>query len=361
MPPLHAAVGHAAGGEARLHGGLLARGLEVNGTDGFRGVQARSASSSAGATCIWALTTALCHEPMPGPRRAASSRKLEYADARPPLRHAGAGRARQGDLREHLGGAPLVAPSSATDLRTAELRPLHRPLLPRLERRRARADQALQAHLGRDRHRVRRRATSWYEVNYSGNQEQMRLDMLSFAGVARRSPRRHGELVEQCLADYDLDGWTAGPWVDGERGLSGPGRSRTGVPGRHRRPSSVTGAGPALRGPGRMTGPLPPSLRPAPALPGARRPGPGGYGCRRRWERSRRRARPPWRAATPSRGATDSAHGWKARAGARPPWRAPASSGGTAAADRSEEWRRRSPSLAGVDVVVGRYGCRPRS
>ena len=52
----------------------------------------------------------------------------------------------------------------------------------------------------------------WYEINYSGNQEQMRLDMLRFAGI-RGITGAADDLVTQCLSEYDLDGWTGGPWV----------------------------------------------------------------------------------------------------------------------------------------------------
>jgi hypothetical protein len=45
----------------------------------------------------------------------------------------------------------------------------------------------------------------WYEVNYSGNQEQMRLDMLRFSGIRGISARQR-ELVDTCLADYDVEG-----------------------------------------------------------------------------------------------------------------------------------------------------------
>ncbi|MEA2318491.1 MAG: paerucumarin biosynthesis protein PvcC, partial [Solirubrobacteraceae bacterium] len=54
----------------------------------------------------------------------------------------------------------------------------------------------------------------WYEINYSGNQEQMRLDMARFAGV-RGLTDGFDALVEQCLSEYDLDGWAGGPWLDG--------------------------------------------------------------------------------------------------------------------------------------------------
>jgi 4-hydroxyphenylacetate 3-monooxygenase len=42
----------------------------------------------------------------------------------------------------------------------------------------------------------------------------MRLDMLRFSGI-RGVMERADDLVEQCLADYDLDGWTDGTWLAG--------------------------------------------------------------------------------------------------------------------------------------------------
>jgi 4-hydroxyphenylacetate 3-monooxygenase len=40
----------------------------------------------------------------------------------------------------------------------------------------------------------------------------MRLDMLRFSQI-RGIAGRQRDLVESCLADYDLDGWTRGPWI----------------------------------------------------------------------------------------------------------------------------------------------------
>lgn len=45
----------------------------------------------------------------------------------------------------------------------------------------------------------------------SGNQEQMRLDMARFAGI-RGLTQEFDDLVEQCLSEYDLDGWTSDIW-----------------------------------------------------------------------------------------------------------------------------------------------------
>ena len=192
--------------------GLLARGLKANGTDGFRGVQAKLGEVVGWRNLIWALTAALCHEPMPGPGESVVP-KLEYATlvrlfgtmAVPHVRAI---------FAEILGGAPLVTPSSARDLQSEQLRPL--------------IDRFYRGSTGDAHDRVKLfkliwdavgtefgSRHEWYEINYSGNQEQMRLDMLRFSGI-RGVMEQADELVAQCLSEYDLDGWTDGPWLDGD-------------------------------------------------------------------------------------------------------------------------------------------------
>ena len=50
-----------------------------------------------------------------------------------------------------------------------------------------------------------------YERNYAGNHEQIRVDAVSFARRTGVLDQCAG-LVDQCLADYDLDGWTTDTW-----------------------------------------------------------------------------------------------------------------------------------------------------
>ena len=45
-----------------------------------------------------------------------------------------------------------------------------------------------------------------YERNYAGNQDQQRLDALSWC-EARGDGARYRAMVDRCLDDYDLDGW----------------------------------------------------------------------------------------------------------------------------------------------------------
>ena len=46
-----------------------------------------------------------------------------------------------------------------------------------------------------------------YERNYAGNHENIRMEML-FTAMANGSADACKGLAEQCLQEYDLDGWT---------------------------------------------------------------------------------------------------------------------------------------------------------
>jgi 4-hydroxyphenylacetate 3-monooxygenase len=189
--------------------GLLARGLRANGTDQFRGVQARLGELIGWRNLIWSITSTLCHETQEGPGGSVVP-ALEYAvlirlfgtQAFPKAREI---------FTELLGGAPLVVPSSNSDLRHAELRPL--------------IDRFYRGSSGDAHDRIKLfkliwdavgsefgSRHAWYEVNYSGNQDQMRLDVLRFAQV-RGLADQFDDLVGACLSEYDLDGWTDDTWV----------------------------------------------------------------------------------------------------------------------------------------------------
>ena len=84
--------------------------LEANGTDDFRGVQAALGELVGWRNLIWALTTALCHDPQPGPggtrrSRSSSTPTLSVSSARWPWPAV-----QRAIFDEILGGAPLVDP-----------------------------------------------------------------------------------------------------------------------------------------------------------------------------------------------------------------------------------------------------------
>jgi len=188
--------------------GLLARGLEMNGTSEFRGVQAALGDVVAWRTLLWTMTTAMAAEPQPGP----GGTVIPRADYAATLRvfSTSAWPAVKEVFENVLGGAPIVAPSGREDLLSPELRPLidrdyrgtGASALERIKLFKLVWD-AIGTEFG-GRHEL-------YERNYAGNHEQVRMDALKFA-------RRTGaldrciELVDRCLADYDLDGWTGDTW-----------------------------------------------------------------------------------------------------------------------------------------------------
>ena len=188
--------------------GLLARGLEMNGTSEFRGVQAALGEVVAWRTMLWTMTTAMAAEPQPGPGGSAIPRADYAATLR--VFSTSAWPAVKEVFENVLGGAPIVAPSGREDLLSPELRPLidryyrgtGASALERIKLFKLVWD-AIGTEFG-GRHEL-------YERNYAGNHEQVRMDAVKFA-------RRTGaldkciELVDRCLADYDLDGWTGDTW-----------------------------------------------------------------------------------------------------------------------------------------------------
>ena len=188
--------------------GLISRALEMNGTDGFRGVQAELGELFAWRTLMWSITTALVHDTQPGPGESIVPKsdiamlvRLFGTLAAPRFNEIAA---------EILGGSPLLTPSSVEDMRSEELR----PLIDRFYRGasgdahdRVKLFKLLWDAMGSEfgaRH-------EWYERNYGGSAELVRLDALRFAqrGGGLEACR---EMVERCMSDYDLDGWTGDTW-----------------------------------------------------------------------------------------------------------------------------------------------------
>lgn len=189
--------------------GLLAKALAANGTDGFRGVQAQLGEVIGWRNLVWAMTSAMALDPQPGPGGTVIPRLESAATAR---LFATLAWPRVKEIFELvLGGSPLYTVASYRDLLNPDLRPLvdryYRGTgMPAEER--VKLFKLVWDAIGSEfggRHEL-------YERNYSGNHEQMRLDLLTFA-------RNRGlldafvALVDRCLNDYDLDGWRTDAWV----------------------------------------------------------------------------------------------------------------------------------------------------
>ncbi len=189
--------------------GLLVKGLASNGTDEFRGTQAALGEVIAWRNLIWALTAAMSLDPQEGPGGSVMP-KLEYA-ATVRLFSTMAWPRVKDIFETILGGSPIVTPSSYKDLENPELRPL--------------LDQYYRGSDSSAEQRIKLFKLIWdaigtefggrheiYERNYSGNNEQMRLDTVAFAkqrGIIQTCTK----LVDQCMSDYDLRGWTDSTWT----------------------------------------------------------------------------------------------------------------------------------------------------
>jgi 4-hydroxyphenylacetate 3-monooxygenase len=189
--------------------GLLAKGLAATGTDVYRGVQANLGEVIGWRNLIWGLTAAMALDPQPGPG-GSTLPKTEYAAAGRLFATLAWPRVKE-IFELVLGGGPIVVPSSYKDLASDELRPV-------LERFYRGSDSSAED-------RIKLFKLIWdtigtefggrhelYERNYSGNHEQMRIDLLNLA-------KRRGLLdsftafADQCLSDYSVDGWKDPRWV----------------------------------------------------------------------------------------------------------------------------------------------------
>jgi len=189
--------------------GLFTKGIETNGTDAFRGVQAALGEIIAWRNLIWGMTSAMCFDPESAPggtvvprQEYAYTMRLFCTQCWPAVRHI---------FEKFLGGSLLMSPSSYKDFQNPDLAPF-------LEKyyRGASATAAERVKLFKliwdaigtefgARHEL-------YEINYSGNHEQIRLDILSGAkksGILDQCLA----LTDQCLSDYSLEGWKDSTWV----------------------------------------------------------------------------------------------------------------------------------------------------
>ncbi len=188
--------------------GLFAKAIATNGTDAFRGVQAGFGDILVWRHLMHGMTTAMCLDPEPAPGGTVVP-KAEYAATMRVLGSECWAAVRR-IFEKQLAGSLLVAPSSFKDLKNPELRPL--------------IDQYYRGSSSAAEERVKLFKLIWdaigsefgarhelYEINYSGNHEQVRTDVVKFSerkGLIDKFTRLAGE----CMAEYDLDGWRDSTW-----------------------------------------------------------------------------------------------------------------------------------------------------
>ncbi|MDG2111689.1 MAG: 4-hydroxyphenylacetate 3-hydroxylase family protein [Actinomycetota bacterium] len=186
--------------------GLLLEGTRASGTSDFRGVQAAIGEVVAIRDTLWGMTTAMVSDPEPNIGGTVVPRLQTAAAAR---LYATSAWTRVRDVFESiLAGAPIYTVSGPADLQNDELRPTidqyfrgsGMPADQRLKLFKLIWDAVFSEFAGRH---------ALYERNYAGNQEQQRLDTLRWAEL-RGDADRYREMVNDCMADYDLDGWIAG-------------------------------------------------------------------------------------------------------------------------------------------------------
>jgi 4-hydroxyphenylacetate 3-monooxygenase len=191
--------------------GLLLKGVEATGTKDFRGVQASVGEVLAWRNLFWALSDALVRNPipwapgyvLPNPEPGLGFRVMASL-AYPRIKEI---------VENTLASALIYLPSSALEFRIPELRPF--------------LDQYVRGSGGYSAvDRVKLMKLIWdaigtefggrhelYERNYFGNHESIRFEVLMAMQHAGATTRLKG-FAEQCMAEYNLDGWTVPDLLD---------------------------------------------------------------------------------------------------------------------------------------------------
>ncbi|HUZ23232.1 MAG TPA: 4-hydroxyphenylacetate 3-hydroxylase N-terminal domain-containing protein [Streptosporangiaceae bacterium] len=185
--------------------GLLAKALEITGTEAFRGVQARLGEVLAWRNLFWGLSDAAARNPVAW-KNGALLPNLQYGQAYRWFMQIGYPRVREIVLQDVAGGLIYVN-SSASDFKNPDIRRY--------------LDTYLRGSNGIDAvERVKVMKLLWdavgtefggrhelYERNYAGNHENTRTELL-FGQAASGQLDGYKAFADQCLSEYDLDGWT---------------------------------------------------------------------------------------------------------------------------------------------------------
>ena len=185
--------------------GMFMKAVEATGTLEFRGIQASIGEILAWRHMFWALTDAMCHNPVPSANgsvlpniEAASAYRILSNQAYPIIK---------GIIENQTGGALIARPSSR-DWKSAELRPLldqfYRGSADYSAEEKIKLVNLLWDSIGSEfggRHEL-------YERSYSGSHELTKLECYWMA-QGDGTVGRLKEFVERCMSEYDLDGWTA--------------------------------------------------------------------------------------------------------------------------------------------------------
>ncbi len=184
--------------------GLLLKAVEITGTKDFRGVQAAVGEVIGLRHTMWALSDAMAHAGEPWGKyvlpnfEASLAFRMMAGDATGRVLNI---------IQKTVASALIYLPSNAGDFQNPALAPLLEKYV--------RGSNGIGAQ-----ERVKTLKLLWdsvnsefagrhelYEFNYSGSNEQTRVDPYLISGATGLSDRMKG-FVEQCMGEYDLNGWT---------------------------------------------------------------------------------------------------------------------------------------------------------
>jgi 4-hydroxyphenylacetate 3-monooxygenase len=185
--------------------GLLLKAVASTGVGDFRGVQAQVGEVLAWRNLFWGLTDAMCGNPDPWTEGYVNP-NLNSALAYRVMSSIAMTRIKE-IVENTMASALVYLPSHATDFKNEEVRPYleqyvrgtgDQPAVERVKLMKLLWD-AIGTEFG-GRHLL-------YERNYFGDHESIRFQVLGAAEATGDAERYRG-FAEQCMAEYDLDGWT---------------------------------------------------------------------------------------------------------------------------------------------------------
>jgi len=184
--------------------GVLSKALRTTGTRDFRGVQANLGEVIATRNLMWGLSDAMCKSPDPwanGAVQPAAEYGMAYRTFLPMFYP------RIKEITQQVVASGLIyVNSNAADFKSEEIRPY--------------LDKYVRGSNGIDAvERMKVMKLLWdatasefggrhelYERNYAGNHEQVKFENLFQADQSGLTDMLEG-FAEQCMAEYDLDGW----------------------------------------------------------------------------------------------------------------------------------------------------------
>jgi 4-hydroxyphenylacetate 3-monooxygenase len=185
--------------------GLLLKGVEATGTKDFRGVQAQVGEVLAWRNMFWGLTDAMARTTTPWTPGYVLP-NLDYGLAYRVAASVIYPRLKE-IIQNTLASALIYLPSNAIDFKTPEVRKYLDPFV-----------RGSKGYTAED--RVKLMKLMWdavgtefggrhelYERNYFGNHESIRFETLMAAEAMGQTAKYKG-FAEQCMSEYDLDGWT---------------------------------------------------------------------------------------------------------------------------------------------------------